>query len=207
MTVMRSAPHVAGFGSGSLAGVVVMGDEVDKATTVDVVGRACVVELPDRPPDEHDATAVAARMSNADRLRFMPRSVGSYVRSPVDDAVLARGGKEEDGGMKPTRMVAAVLIAVVLGACSSSSKKSTTTTTSSTTSTTIAVTSTEAARVTTATTRAVVATTQTTVASVQTNVHPGAFCSPDGEQGTTSTGTPMTCSTTPSDSRDRWRAA
>jgi hypothetical protein len=38
-------------------------------------------------------------------------------------------------------------------------------------------------------------------------VHPGAFCSPDGELGYTVKGTPMRCSTTASDSRDRWRAA
>src|SRR5438270_13279936 len=115
---MRSAPHVAGFGSSSLAGVVVMSDGVDDATTVDVVGRACVVELLDRPPDEHDATAVATTTTNASKLRFMTRSVGRRVRPPGDDAVLAEGGKEEDSGMRLTRIVAAVLIAVVLGGCS-----------------------------------------------------------------------------------------
>lgn len=43
-------------------------------------------------------------------------------------------------------------------------------------------------------------------ATVQQNVHPGAYCSPDGARGQTSSGTPMVCKTTPSDSRDRWRS-
>ncbi len=38
-------------------------------------------------------------------------------------------------------------------------------------------------------------------------VHPGAFCSPDGAQGVTTRGTPMTCKTSPTDSRDRWRSS
>jgi hypothetical protein len=38
-------------------------------------------------------------------------------------------------------------------------------------------------------------------------VHPGAFCSPDGATGHTSAGTPMRCTTTSTDSRNRWRAA
>jgi hypothetical protein len=36
-------------------------------------------------------------------------------------------------------------------------------------------------------------------------VHPGAFCSPEGAQGVTSAGTPMTCKTSSGDSRARWR--
>ena len=38
-------------------------------------------------------------------------------------------------------------------------------------------------------------------------VHPGAFCSDAGARGVTSAGTPMTCRTTATDSRLRWRAA
>lgn len=36
-------------------------------------------------------------------------------------------------------------------------------------------------------------------------VHPGAFCAPEGAQGVTDAGTPMTCKTSATDSRDRWR--
>jgi hypothetical protein len=36
-------------------------------------------------------------------------------------------------------------------------------------------------------------------------VHPGAFCSPEGARGVTSDGTPMTCKTSATDARDRWR--
>lgn len=36
-------------------------------------------------------------------------------------------------------------------------------------------------------------------------VHPGAFCAPEGAHGVTSAGTPMTCKTSTSDFRDRWR--
>ncbi len=38
-------------------------------------------------------------------------------------------------------------------------------------------------------------------------VHPGAFCSPEGAHGVTSHGTPMTCKTTSSDTRARWRSS
>ena len=38
-------------------------------------------------------------------------------------------------------------------------------------------------------------------------VHPGAFCSDAGAHGVTTRGTPMTCKTTASDSRLRWRSA
>jgi hypothetical protein len=38
-------------------------------------------------------------------------------------------------------------------------------------------------------------------------VHPGAFCSYPGARGVTTLGTPMTCKTTASDSRLRWRSA
>ena len=38
-------------------------------------------------------------------------------------------------------------------------------------------------------------------------VHPGAFCSDAGARGVTTLGTPMTCKTTASDSRLRWRSA
>jgi hypothetical protein len=38
-------------------------------------------------------------------------------------------------------------------------------------------------------------------------VHPGAFCSEEGALGVTSSGTPMRCTTTPTDSRLRWRSA
>jgi hypothetical protein len=38
-------------------------------------------------------------------------------------------------------------------------------------------------------------------------VHPGAFCSPEGAKGVTSRGTPMTCKTTSTDSRARWRSS
>jgi hypothetical protein len=37
-------------------------------------------------------------------------------------------------------------------------------------------------------------------------VHPGAFCSPEGATGRTTKGTPMTCRTSATDSRDRWRS-
>ena len=38
-------------------------------------------------------------------------------------------------------------------------------------------------------------------------VHPGAFCAPEGAQGVTSRGTRMTCKTSSTDSRARWRRA
>jgi len=38
-------------------------------------------------------------------------------------------------------------------------------------------------------------------------VHPGAFCSPAGATGHTAKGTAMTCRTSPTDSRDRWRSS
>jgi hypothetical protein len=38
-------------------------------------------------------------------------------------------------------------------------------------------------------------------------VHPGAFCSPEGATGHTAKGTPMTCRTSATDSRDRWRSS
>ncbi len=43
--------------------------------------------------------------------------------------------------------------------------------------------------------------------AVQQNVHPGAFCTTGGARGITATGTPMVCTTTATDSRNRWRAA
>jgi hypothetical protein len=36
-------------------------------------------------------------------------------------------------------------------------------------------------------------------------VHPGAFCAPEGAHGVTSRGTPMTCTTSATDPRARWR--
>ncbi len=38
-------------------------------------------------------------------------------------------------------------------------------------------------------------------------VHPGAFCSPEGAIGRTAKGTAMTCRTSATDSRDRWRSS
>jgi hypothetical protein len=38
-------------------------------------------------------------------------------------------------------------------------------------------------------------------------VHPGAFCSPEGATGHTTKGTAMTCRTSTTDSRDRWRSS
>jgi hypothetical protein len=37
-------------------------------------------------------------------------------------------------------------------------------------------------------------------------VRAGAFCSPDGARGTTDRGTPMVCTTSAKDQRDRWRS-
>jgi hypothetical protein len=56
-----------------------------------------------------------------------------------------------------------------------------------------------------ATTRAP-ASTATTSSAVRV-VTAGAFCSPGGATGVTSTGKPMVCTTTAQDSRNRWRAA
>jgi hypothetical protein len=42
--------------------------------------------------------------------------------------------------------------------------------------------------------------------SVRRGVHPGAFCTPEGALGVTSSGTAMICKSTSSDSRNRWRA-
>jgi hypothetical protein len=49
--------------------------------------------------------------------------------------------------------------------------------------------------------------TPTQPAAGPTVVHGGAFCSPAGATGVTSTGKPEVCKTTPTDSRLRWRAA
>jgi len=38
-------------------------------------------------------------------------------------------------------------------------------------------------------------------------VHPGAFCAPAGATGVTDRGTPMVCTTTSTDSRNRWRSS
>lgn len=38
-------------------------------------------------------------------------------------------------------------------------------------------------------------------------VHPGAYCSPSGAHGVTDRGTPMTCKTSATDSRARWRSS
>ena len=38
-------------------------------------------------------------------------------------------------------------------------------------------------------------------------VHPGAFCAPEGAHGVTSRGTPMTCKTSSTDTRARWRSS
>jgi hypothetical protein len=48
-------------------------------------------------------------------------------------------------------------------------------------------------------------TTTTTSATIYKNVHPGAFCSPHWAYGRTSTGVPMQCKPSTTDSRFRWR--
>ncbi|MFY1683590.1 hypothetical protein ACN265_18825 [Micromonospora sp. WMMD730] len=48
---------------------------------------------------------------------------------------------------------------------------------------------------------------KTTAPSVQKGVHPGAFCTPRGALGRTSTGKLMRCGPSATDSRNRWRAA
>ena len=50
-------------------------------------------------------------------------------------------------------------------------------------------------------------TTKPTTESIRTGVHPGAFCTPAGALGRTSTGKLMRCKTSATDSRLRWRAA
>jgi hypothetical protein len=50
-------------------------------------------------------------------------------------------------------------------------------------------------------------TTHTTTSHVPVYVHAGAFCSPEGATGVTSTGTPMVCSIKAGDTRARWRKA
>ncbi|WP_082159399.1 hypothetical protein [Micromonospora sp. HK10] len=50
-------------------------------------------------------------------------------------------------------------------------------------------------------------TTKPTTDSIRTGVHAGAFCSPAGALGRTSTGKLMRCKTSATDSRLRWRAA
>jgi len=49
--------------------------------------------------------------------------------------------------------------------------------------------------------------TTATTSSVSQVVTPGAFCAPAGARGVTSTGRAMVCTTTATDSRNRWRAA
>lgn len=49
-------------------------------------------------------------------------------------------------------------------------------------------------------------TTKPTTESIRTGVHAGAFCSPAGALGRTSTGKLMRCKTSATDSRLRWRA-
>jgi len=93
---------------------------------------------------------------------------------------------------------------------SSSTAPTTTTTIKPTTTTTAAPAPTTTTRPATTTTIAAPTTTTTAAPTTTTqavaSVHPGAFCSPDGAVGYTSAGTRMVCSTTPADSRDRWRA-
>jgi hypothetical protein len=50
-------------------------------------------------------------------------------------------------------------------------------------------------------------TTHTTTSHVPVYVHAGAFCSPEGARGVTSTGTPMVCSKKAGDTRARWHKA
>ena len=49
--------------------------------------------------------------------------------------------------------------------------------------------------------------TTATTSSVAQGVTPGAFCTPGGARGVTNTGRAMVCTTTATDSRNRWRAA
>jgi hypothetical protein len=49
--------------------------------------------------------------------------------------------------------------------------------------------------------------TTTTAKPVTNTVNAGSFCSPAGATGVTSTGLPMTCKPSDSDSRNRWRAS
>ncbi|MFG3603615.1 hypothetical protein [Micromonospora chersina] len=49
--------------------------------------------------------------------------------------------------------------------------------------------------------------TKPTTEPIRTGVHAGAFCSPAGALGRTSTGKLMRCKTSATDSRLRWRAA
>jgi hypothetical protein len=86
-----------------------------------------------------------------------------------------------------------------------------TTTTAAPTSTTLAPTTVPPTVATTVATTAP-ATTRATTAStaapnIQQGVTPGAFCSPGGARGVTSTGVDMICTTTATDERNRWRRA
>jgi hypothetical protein len=93
-------------------------------------------------------------------------------------------------------------------ATTSSTAPVTTSTTAKVTTTTAQPTTTTTRPATTTTTRATTTTTAapTTTTTVAAYVHAGAFCSPEGATGYTSGRTYMVCKTSPTDSRDRWRA-
>jgi hypothetical protein len=97
-------------------------------------------------------------------------------------------------------------------ATSTTAKVTTTSAAPGTTATTGKATTTTTARVTTTTTRPATSTTTaaptttTTKATSGGYVTAGAFCSPAGAEGHTSTGKYMVCKTTPTDDRNRWRA-
>lgn len=108
------------------------------------------------------------------------------------------------------RSVATTTTTEAVTTTSSSTSTSTTSTTSSSTTTTVPVTTTTTRAVTTtaATSPATTSAPVTTAASVvQAGVTPGAFCSPGGARGTTVAGEAMVCTTTATDTRNRWRAA
>lgn len=118
--------------------------------------------------------------------------------------------------MTVTGRLAAGLLVLSLAGCGSSSKMLATTTTGVATSTTSAPATTAPATATARPTSTLPATTSpprtspttaTTALSGVSGVTAGAFCSPAGSRGTTKTGAAVVCTTTPTDSRNRWRAA
>ena len=168
------------------------------------------------PPEQHpDAEAAEpaapTRTLATDLSRLWHERRGLSIGIVAGVAFLVIGIIGSLGGKdKPSRVTtsatttrpAAALVQTVPATAATSPSTSTTTTTTTMSTTTTVVATTRAPATTEPT---VPPATGSTASPVQQGVTPGAFCSPSGARGTTAKGTAMVCTTTATDSRNRWR--